>query len=178
MSIKYIIMKTIQYLTILFTIIFINCTQSQNINFLSNTEYNNIKVNGINWIQINDTQGNITEMKSLFGNDLIIQTDTEPSLIIDFWNNIKGFYFSFEDYSDTGTKYSLVDFEVTNSTSNITIKNTIITVGDNISILGNIHVNQSGKDVTYGTRFSEDTFTIEFDTTSHKITKISYNYIN
>ena len=169
-------MKNIKYIhsiIILFTILSCN---SQERNYLTLSEFNNITIDGVKWKDIDNTKGDLTKMKNLFGNNLIHKTADEPMPIISFWNN--SFYFSFESvFGDS--PYDLVRFKIKNNSSTISIKGISITLGDNINKLGNIKINIYS-DGTKGAIFTLENsdrgdLLIECNPTTNRITKIEYN---
>ena len=172
-------MKNIKYIhsiIILFTILSCN---SQERNYLTLSEFNSITIDGVKWKDIDNTEGDLTKMRILFGNNLIHKTADEPSPSIGFWNN--SFYFDFESGIDD-SPYALVYFEIKNNSSTISIKGISITLGDNINKLGNIKIN-TYSDGTKGAIFilensdSEGLF-VKCNPTTNKITKIEYILFN
>ncbi len=173
------IMKTIKILTILFITVFSNCSQAQRLNNLTETEYNNIKINNINWQTISDTKGNATEIRNLLGDGLMNTQGAEPSLHIEFWNDSKGIYLYFEENNpNIVNDYILHDFTISNNQSSITVKGKIITIGDDISLLGNEQINVSGTDISFSTNYTDDILMIKFDSRSKEITSIEYTSFN
>lgn len=171
-------MKNFKNIILLLIFISVTNCSGQSRNILTKSEYNNIKINGINWKIINNTNANTVQMKTLFGDDLIIKTGTEPSLFKAFWNDTKGFYFYFQENDPNLTDdYILYSFNIYNNNSNLTINNKTITIGNNISELGLIQVN-NGKEIYFGTNFSSDGITILFDEITKKITSIEYTSFN
>ncbi|MEE9406690.1 MAG: hypothetical protein V3V28_01320 [Polaribacter sp.] len=172
-------MKTIKILTILFITVFSNCSQAQRLNNLTETEYNNIKINNINWQTISDTKGNATEIRNLLGDGLMNTQGAEPSLHIEFWNDSKGIYLYFEENNpNIVNDYILHDFTISNNQSSITVKGKIITIGDDISLLGNEQINVSGTDISFSTNYTDDILMIKFDSRSKEITSIEYTSFN
>ena len=156
-----------------------SCTNSQVRNNLSTTEYNAIKINNINWRQINNTKANIAQMKTLFGNNITIKTATEPSLMISFWEKKLGFYFRFEENNpNLSNDYILYYFRILNLKSNITIKGKTITIGSNISDLGNVLINTNDFNIVYGTENTDDILMVKFNPTTNLITNIEYTLFN
>ena len=163
-------MKTLKYTVILFIIAFSNCTQGQIGNILTKAEYINIKINGINWIQIDSTKGNISKMKVLFGDNMTIKTGTEPGNMISFWNDNLGFYLHFEQ---NGPDYALNSFIISNKNSNFTILGKTVTIGSDISELGDVKIDEDSE-ISFGTNYTSDLITIKFDPSTRKITEIEY----
>ncbi len=162
----------------MFIAISYNCTHGQIRNNLSATDYNAIKINNINWKQISNTKGNISQMNTFFGNTFTTTTNTDPNLTIELWDDSKGIYFRFEDGSDTGNDYTMVNFEITNNNSNLTINNKTITIGSNINELGNAQINASGTDIVYGMETTDDILMIKFNSSTNLITSIEYTFFN
>lgn len=163
-------MKILKHLIVLAIILFSNCTGAQNINKLSIVEYNSIEINGTNIADISYTRGSVTKMNTLFGFSFTYKAYTEPSSGIELWNDAKGVYFVFEDDS-------IYSFEISNNQSNITLKGTTVTIGDNISKLGNVKISNTNE-IDFGTDQTSDVLTIKFDTVTKKITNIEYTYFN
>jgi len=152
----------------------ISC-KAQEINYLTKAEYDAIFIDGINWDAVRETKGDIVKMKALFGATLNFKTGTEPSLNVGFWD--RGFDFEFEDRSDIGTNYSLVNIMIDNNQSNFTIKGITITIGDDISKLGLVKINID-KDGKKGIIFdsvepSDSAIFIEFDQITNKFNQVS-----
>ncbi len=172
-------MKNIKYIhsiIILFTILSCN---SQERNYLTLSEFNNMTIDGVKWKDIDNTEGDLTKMRTLFGNNLNYKTADDPMPNIGFWNN--GLSFNFEsDVSDS--PYTLVRFEIDNASSTISIKGISITLGDNINKLGNIKIN-TYRDGTKGAIFilensdSEGLF-VKCNPSTNRITEIEYILFN
>ncbi len=169
-------MKNIKYIhsiIILFTILSCN---SQERNYLTLSEFNNITIDGVKWKDIFRSNGDTSKMKNLFGNNLIHKTADEPMPGIGFWNN--GFYFYFESvFGDS--PYALVYFEIKNNSSTISIKGISITLGDNINKLGNIKINTYSDGTKWAIFTLENSdrgnLLIECNPTTNRITEIEYN---
>ncbi len=172
-------MKTYKHIILLFiAILFYNCGISQNINYLTTSEYNSVKINGKDIVDIDLTKGDLNKINTLLGVTFSKKTSTSPSLIIELWSDTKGLYFYFEDGSDTGNNYDLLAYEISNNQSNITVKGKTVTIGSNISELGNIQINASGTDIVFGTSYTDDILMIKFDSSTNLITNIEYTSFN
>lgn len=172
-------MKKLKYILVLFIIAFSNCSQGQIRNNLTTSEYNDIKINNINWKQINNTKGSLNQMKALFGSNLTTKSGTEPSLYKAFWNDSKGFYFYFEENDPNDPNdYMLYTFRIEKANTNITIKGKTVTIGDNINQLGNVQINASGSDIVFGTNTTDDILMIKFNPSTNLITSIEYTMFN
>lgn len=165
-------MKTLKYTTILFIIAFSNCVQGQIGNILTRAEYIDMKINGISFAKINSTEGDIIQMKALFGNNMTIKTGIEPSLSIDFSDNNKGFYFSFEENGPDD--YTLNYFTISNKNTNFTILDKTVTIGSDISELGDVKIDSRESDISFGDNYSSSVLIIKFDPSTKKITEIEY----
>lgn len=162
------------YIIFAFLLSTISCV-SQERNHLTLSEFHNILVDGVKWIDIYETKGDLTKMRTLFRESINYKTGNEPDPRISFWD--KGYYFSFADLSGNGN-YDLVRFSIDNNLSNITIKGKTITIGDDISSLGNIKLN-TYNDGTKGAIFiaegsdSSGLF-IKYSSVTNKITEIEF----
>lgn len=146
----------------------------QEINHLSDYEYKNILINGVNWLSISETKGDINKMRAYFGNDLNYETETEPILSIYIWNNCLSF--RFENNSDYENEYNLVGFRI-KQTSNFTIKGKTFTIGDSIDVLGTVKINsdESGvKYIVFSDSNSDSAIYIAFDQITNRVTEIKY----
>jgi hypothetical protein len=144
------------------------------INPISLSEYQNIAINGIKRTDIEAVQGNVSQMKNLFGNDLITITSSDPNLSIDFKSTNKGVYFSFEDGSDTGNNYELTYYTIFSEQSTLTVKGKTVKIGDNISLLGDVNINNNNGTISFITLNESSYIEIKFDKTNKTITRITY----
>ncbi|MDA9316789.1 hypothetical protein N9Q58_02600 [Polaribacter sp.] len=143
--------------------------------FLTETEFNNILVDGVKWIDIDETLGKVDGMKNLFGSSINYQIGIEPDPSIGFWD--KGFYFDFQEGGDG--EYELFHFSIDDNLSSITIKGVTVTIGDSIHNLSGININ-SYQDGSSGVIFVEngsgsDGLFIKYNPSTFKITEIEYN---
>ena len=165
-------MKTLKHITILFIITLSSCTQGQTKkNILTTAEYINIKINGISFTQIDATKGDISKMKALFGDNMTIKTGTEPGNMISFWDDNLGFYLHFEQ---NGPDYALNSFTILNKNSNFTILDKTVTIGSDISELGDVKINSKYLEIYFGTKYASSALVIKFDPSTRKITEIEF----
>ncbi len=113
-------------------------------------------------------------MKGLFGNDLSINTGTEPNLSIEFKDATKGIYFSFEDTGDTGNDYELTYYQVFSDQSNVTINGLMFTVGNTINNLTNVNIDHDNNQIVYNTPKESSSIIVKFNRFNKKITSITY----
>ncbi len=166
-------------LTIMCLIVNANTCVSQEINYLSEIEFDNIRVDGVAWKEIQKTNGDVKAMKSLFGNTIKFKTADDPSPRIGFWD--RGFYFEFEDRSGRGN-FELVHFSIKNNKSNISIKDSSATIGSDVEELDYSNSRMYGRygsSITYMRNGSEsDPLFISFWTASKKIYEIKFISFN
>jgi len=168
-------MKSLKQIIIVLSIFSFAYSHAQNVNLLTKNEYSNLLISGVNWKIIKETKGNLEKLNSFFGNDLSINIIEEPSLGKEIKN--RSLYFYFEDKSDTGNEFELVSFNIESNLASLTIKDKKITIGNNISKLGNVMIITSkdgNKKIVFGTNWTHDGLWIEFDQVTNVITKIEY----
>lgn len=167
---KYIILK-ISFCFFLF----LSLCHGQTRNYLTQEQFENIKVDGVTLKQVMESNGDIKKMSALFGNTLKYKKVNEPNQSIGFWN--KGFYFDFEDRSGNGA-FELVNFSIDDGSSILSINNSDITIGSTTRNMKDVAI-ASYKDGTNGIiyairgRESEAIF-ISFDAYNKRILKIEF----
>jgi len=139
-------------------------------NIISNSDFNNIKINNISLIDLKKTLGKQAKIESLLGASNSYEDN--------------GFYYYYKfnglkiDFSTSGRKPFIESFDVLSNEANFTIKGVTVTVGDPISKLGSIDLStgrNGDKSILYAECDSCDVFiNIDFDQTTKKITKINY----
>ncbi|MCH7523910.1 MAG: hypothetical protein IIC74_02585 [Bacteroidetes bacterium] len=123
-------------LIILLSLAFVSTAQCQiTDNIITPTEYNNIEINGIKLIDIKNTLGNQNAIESLLGTATNINIDMDGNSF-----DFNGFHIGFSAIISDGTYDSpiLAGFRILNNSSNITIRGITVTIGSNISLLGNV----------------------------------------
>jgi len=139
-------------------------------NIISNSDFDNIKINNIALTDIKKTFGKQTKVESLLG----ATTSYEDN----------GFYYYFKfnglklDFSISGRKPYIESLDVLSNETTFTIKGITVTVGDPISKLGDVALT-TGRNGAKSVLFAEcdecDVFiNIDFDQATKKITKINY----
>jgi hypothetical protein len=126
-------MKTIFIILSFLTLAFTCKAQHNNI---ANTEYSDvIKFNNVSLRSIRATKGNLTQMRSLFGNDIQEELNYTGVYITKYlWN--ENIMFGFEDETDTGNEYYLISITVENPSVVVNVKNLSIRIGDDKSKFG------------------------------------------
>ena len=147
--------------------------KSQTTNIVTSSEFNTIKINNTTLADLKKTKGKQAIVENLLGEVTSYSVD----------ENENYYYFVFKglkiDFSALGrSKPYIESFEINSNESSITLKDTAITVGDNISKLGTVvfSVGRNGsKSILYSVCEDCDSFVyIEFDQTTNIVTKISY----
>ena len=147
--------------------------KSQTSNIVTASEFNGFKVNNITLSDLNKTAGKQSSVEAKLGTVTSYKVDENESY----------YYFVFKglkiDFSTMGKSKPYVEsYEINGNEATFTIKGITITVGDNISKLGNpvFSVGRNGsKSILYTICEDCDSFVnIEFDQTTNIITKISY----
>lgn len=147
--------------------------KSQTSNIVSESEFEDIKINTTSLTDLKKTKGKQTDVEALLGAVASYKVDENETY----------YYFTFKglklDFSTIGkSKPYIESFEVNTNESTITIKGTAITIGDDISKLGDIvfNVGRNGsKSILFTVCEDCDSFVnIEFDQTTNVVTKISY----
>ncbi|OUR93973.1 hypothetical protein A9Q87_04515 [Flavobacteriales bacterium 34_180_T64] len=132
-------LRNMKNITIILLIAFSSLGQCQTGNIITESEFDNIKINGISLLNIKNTLGEQNAMESLFGvpNDETIDPDGE------FTNfEYNGFSIGFSALLSGDLNQPILGaFQITNGNYNISIQDITFTIGDNISLLGNIVFN-------------------------------------
>ncbi|MDC9723660.1 MAG: hypothetical protein PSN34_12935 [Urechidicola sp.] len=121
--------KTIVILFIFFTSI----VKGQTGNIITETEYNNIEINGVKLGDIKDTHGVESEMENLFGVPVNKEINEAGYYSRYFYNDLR---FNFSSILSGKQEHILGSFHIEGTQSSIKINGNIVTIGDNISLLG------------------------------------------
>jgi hypothetical protein len=160
---------------IILLLAFTSVAQCQTANIITETEYDNIKINGIRLVDIKDTHGVESEMETLFDIPISKEINQDGYFSRYYYD---GFRISFSSILSGALEHILGSFHITNNNSNITIQGITFTIGDNISVLGDVVF----RTTIYGDRFITYTFcdgcnnyiAIKFDQITNIITEIYY----
>lgn len=165
-------------ITLILIFAFINLAQCQTANIITETEFNAIEINGIDLISIKNTLGNQNAIETLFG--LAVEKIIDPDGEFTHFE-YDGFSIGFSAIISGGTIENpiLGGFKIKNNNYNITIQGVTFTVGDNISLLGdvvfNIPPNNINKNIVYQYCDGCNNFiSIRFDQSKNIITEIIY----
>lgn len=162
---------------IIYAVFISGCITAQpNKNILSPQQFESISINGQSLKSIWQTNGDKLAVQNLFGAAQEIKIwDTTPGAIsLSFFYS--GLRISFSN--NLVANGNLSGFEFTNSAPILRVKGVAIRMGDNISKLGSVKINNDtdgGKSIIFAPDNDETVFLyIDFDQSSKKITKIGY----
>ena len=111
-------------------------------NIISETEYNNIEINGIKIKDFRATEGNEVKIKNLTPKALLEKDiNTGERCPSNYWFKYDGFEIAFTDNSGTPDHPGIAMFRITKNNWSIKIEGKIATIGDDINLLGNIVFN-------------------------------------
>jgi hypothetical protein len=162
-----------QKIIIAFLILSSFIANSQISNIVTSSEFDAIKINTTSLKDLKKTKGKQPAVEALLGAVTSYTVDENESY----------YYFTFKglkiDFSTLGkSKPYIESFEVNTNESTFSIKDTTVTVGDDISKLGTVvfSVGRNGsKSILFTVCEDCDSFVnIEFNQTTNIITKISY----
>ncbi len=164
-------MKQIIFVFILVISSFV--ARSQTSNILSDSEYQNIKINNVSIADIKKSKGKKSAVEKLLGASNSFTKDENEIYHYYKFNGL-----SIDFVMKGKSKPYIESFEIKDTNASLTIKDKTITVGDNISKLGTVvfmAARNGDKSILYTDCEDCDSFVnIEFDQTSKLITKISY----
>jgi hypothetical protein len=112
-------------------------------NIISQTEFDNIKINNVTFSKIKLTNGNEEQLKNLFTNN-ITESNKEPEE--DY------FYYVFNGFNISFSDNIVSSFEITNTDWSLTIKDKTIKIGSHKDELGTVFMNNQvggGKSIVY-----------------------------
>ena len=138
-----------------------------NSNFISLEDYEAIQINGLSLLDLRETEGDLAKLIPYFGNP--IQSNINQKI------GIKGYTF---DGFEVSFREGLGGFDITSKNTSITIKGVTFSIGDNISVLGDVTFNDNTdgtKSILFKFCYGCNNFIgIDFDKESKLITAIYY----
>lgn len=139
-------------LTFIIAMLLTSIVAHAQLNNLSNTElFDGIQFNNVSLGRVMETKGDLTKIRSLFGNNTQERANnTAPHLAKFIWNH--NFSFGFEDESDTGNNYSLSYIKVNSNSVNVNVKGVSIKIGDNKRKLKNFLFNADSSSYNFTDR--------------------------
>lgn len=146
--------------------------KSQTVNVISDSDINNIKINSTTLSDLKKTYGKQDKVEAFFGTPNSYNVTVNNSY---YQFRYEGFNL---DFSTLNKKKPYIEsFELNTNKNSFTIKGITVTIGDNISKLGDIKVSTArngAKSILFSTCEECDLFiNIDFDA-SNTITKITY----
>ena len=148
-------------------------------NFISEAEFDNIRINNVTLSDIMNTEGDETQIRELIPATIIEKHinngDRGP---LNYSYTYDGFEITFTGNAGTPDHPGLAAFDITNSNWSITIQGKTVTIGSDIGILGNVVFNDTadgGKSIVYQYCDGCNNFiVVNFNQTTNKITEIGY----
>lgn len=170
-------MKNILFILAILLSSVAQCQMTSNI--ISETDFNNIKINNITLSAIRATEGKETLVQNLYASTILekdINTgERGPS---NYWYKYNGFEFAFTDSAGITGHPGLAMFEITRSNWSITIQGVTVRIGDNKNLLGSLTTNTNtdgNKSIVYQFCNGCNSFIyIDFDQSTNIITKIGF----
>ncbi len=155
------------------------CCKSQTINYLSESQFsNNIKINNLSLNEIDNPQPQKSTVESYFGCDLEEKLTTSPNLSKEYWNDQFGIYLRYEDNSDTGNEYKLINLKISGNNFPLEINSTTYFIGDDINFLNNYSVNFASKSYLFSIQETSAIVEIYFYELNNKTWLFEYNLYN
>ena len=146
------------------------------LNELTQDEYYGIKINNITFKSISDTNADLTQMRALFGSDVLYEYSNDILITKKFWKS--NFYFFAFD-SDLGNEYFLTYFKIRNSSVSVTVKEITAYIGDDVSVFGNnvvINTNNGSNSAVFIDALTGSTaLAFKIDKVTSKIIEIEFN---
>ena len=138
-------------------------------NTMTLEEYYKIKINEITMLELINTSGDYSKLKSMFGNDLQYKTYEKSFEVVEYSNNKITIRFEEED--------KILTYFNLHYPNTITIKGKKVKIGDDIGLLGLVKVDTA--DGAYSVYFNDEetlsaSVIIEANPKTKKITEIYY----
>lgn len=169
-------MKINLYLVLIF-LLACNLPSEAQTNTLTTDQFFEIKFNSIALSDFYDEGPPFNNVNNWLQPNYNSSEGTDP-LRRAFWDN--DLYVRYEDYSESGTNYTLAHLRVLDTSVAVLINGITVKVGDNVSILGSdvlIRSNNESNQVIYVPSGVDATsISIEFNKVNNLITGIEYNY--
>lgn len=143
------------------------------LNELTQTEYQNIKINDVTFQEIYDTNADLTKMKDLFGSNLHYEFENDILIRKEFWIPDL-YYFNFN--SDEGNYYFPTIIKIRSSLVTVTVKDITVKLGDNKSKFGSLLMNNNSNSIVFT---DQDTGSVslafKIDESTNRIIEIEFN---
>ena len=139
-----------------------------NSNIITETDFNNIKINDVSLNQIKATNGIYSQIISIIPNTIIEKTeDTEEDY----------YYYVYNGFNISFSENEISSFEIVNSNWNIEIKGKKLRIGSNIRILEKVNINNQkdgGRSIVYQYCDGCNNFLSIYIDSNNLVTKIIY----
>jgi hypothetical protein len=159
-------MKHIILILLLITPSLVKCQIASNI--ISETEFNNIRINNISLTTIKVTNGEYSQIINLFPNSIIDNTQQPEEDYYDY---------TYDGFTIGLSENEISAFEITNTNWNITIQGKTVTIGSHKDELGSVVLNNQvggGKSIVYQYCDGCNNFLSLYLDANNLITKIIY----
>ena len=138
-------------------------------NIISETEFNNIKINNVTLSNIKTTNGTLSQVTNLFSYS-VLQNNQQPEE--DYYD------YTYDGFTIGFSENEISAFEITNANWSITIQDNTVTIGDHINLLGDVVFNtmrDGKKSIVYQYCDGCNNFiSIRFNQVTNVITEIIY----
>jgi hypothetical protein len=137
-------------------------------NIISETEFNNIKINNVTLSSIKNTSGTLYQVTSLFSLS-ILQNTQQPEE--DYYD------YTYDGFTIGFSENEISAFEITNTNWNITIQGNTVAIGSHKDALGSVVLNNQvggGKSIVYQYCDGCNNFLSFYLDSNNLITKIVY----
>jgi hypothetical protein len=137
-------------------------------NIISETEFNNIKINNVTLSSIKNTSGTLYQVTSLFSLS-ILQNTQQPEE--DYYD------YTYDGFTIGFSENEISAFEITNTNWNITIQGNKVAIGSHKDALGSVVLNNQvggGKSIVYQYCDGCNNFLSFYLDSNNLITKIVY----
>ena len=166
-------MKNLNLIIIALLIGSYSCKAQPQLNQLTYSEYYNIKIDGVSFQSIYDTNGEEVEMKALFGNDLLYEYKNDILISKGFW---KPSLYSFSFESPEGNYFTPLSISIWDSSITVTVKGINVKLGDSKSIFGNtIMFHENTNSFIFSSYTGTSSLAFKIDENTNKVIAIEFN---
>lgn len=170
-------MKKLKLITIALLIGSYSCQGQHNI--LSESEFYSIKINAILLSDILETNADVSQMHSLFGNNLHYEIQNDNNILMSklFW---KPNLFDINFDSDDGSNYFISFINISDPSVVVTVREMSSQIGESVSVLGSDVIFDSNfptYDVVFIDNLTQSAVLIfKVDSSNHEILSIKMNF--
>lgn len=166
-------MKKITLLILVIFLSFLSRAQHTNLSFDEMTF--GVKFNNITLEKISETEGNLIQMRTLFGSSVQeTPNNSGPFLGKNIFN--EDIYFHFEDETDTGSNFNLSYIVVKSSSILVNVKNLSIKIGNDKSKFGGFPFSSTSNSFNFiDQETGSAVLSFKIDSTTNKVSEITFN---